>query len=116
MSDAIDHMDGGILFIGWIVGVVMGFAIAALEQNIAIAAKMYECRDTARRLLRDLFEESMADRARIIGYIMHRDKCNEIVAGATAIKENSAGGMDSVLWMACVVEMVEPSNAANRRG
>lgn len=85
------------------------------EQHVAMAAKMYECRATARRLLGDKFHERMAERARLVRAIAKRDNCNDIVAGATVIKEANLQGMDALLMMAAVVEMTEPSNAENHR-
>ena len=81
------------------------------ENNIALAAKMYECRATARQLLGEKFSEKMAEFATVINEIAVRDKCNSIIAGATLIKERGATGMGLMLTMAAVVEMNEPSNA-----
>ena len=83
----------------------------ATEQHVAMAAKMYECRSAARRLLGDKFNQQMDERARVVRAVAKRDNCNEIVAGATVIKEAGLQGMDALLLMAAVVEMTEPSNA-----
>ena len=80
------------------------------EQNISTAAQMYECRVAARRLLGDKYQEHMDERARVVKAVAKRDKCNDIVAGATVIKEAGLEGMQALLLMAAVVEMVEPSN------
>lgn len=82
----------------------------ATEKHVAIAAQMYECRSTARRLLGDKFHARMAEYSDVVRAVAQRDKCNEIVAGATVIKEAGLTGMDSLLLMAAVVEMTEPSN------
>ena len=82
----------------------------ATEQHVALAAQMYECRAAARRLLGDKFRERMEERARIVRAVAKRDNCNDIVAGATIIKETGAQGMDALLMMAAIVEMTEPSN------
>jgi len=82
----------------------------ATEQHVAMAAKMYECRAAARRLLGDKFNQQMDERARVVRAVAKRDNCNEIVAGATVIKEAGLQGMDALLLMAAVVEMTEPSN------
>lgn len=82
----------------------------ATEQDVALAAQMYEFRSAARRLLGDKFQARMEERARVIRAVAKRDHCNDIVAGATVIKEAGLYGMDSLLLMAAVVEMTEPSN------
>jgi hypothetical protein len=82
----------------------------ATEQHVAMAAKMYECRATARRLLGDKYHQRMDEYARVVRAVAKRDNCNDIVAGATVIKEAGLQGMDSLLLMAAVVEMTEPSN------
>lgn len=82
----------------------------ATEQHVAMAAKMYECRATARRLLGDKFHQRMEEYASVVRAVAKRDNCNDIVAGATVIKEAGLQGMDSLLLMAAVVEMYEPSN------
>ena len=83
----------------------------ATEQHVAIAAQMYECRATARRLLGERFKPRMREWGNIVRAVAKRDGCNEIVAGATVIKEAGIFGMDSLMLMAAVVELVEPSNA-----
>lgn len=75
-----------------------------------MAAKMYECRATARRLLGDKYHQRMDEYASVVRAVAKRDNCNDIVAGATVIKEAGLQGMDSLLLMAAVVEMTEPSN------
>gem|GEM_PF-2833256 len=72
---------------------------------------MYECRATARRLLGERFKPRMREWGKIVQAVAKRDNCNEIVAGATVIKEAKLFGMDSLMLMAAVVELVEPSNA-----
>ena len=79
------------------------------EQPIKIAAKMYECHDAARLILDDKFKSRMQELGLVIKAVADRDKCNEIVAGATVIKDGELHGMMSLLIMAAVVEMVEPS-------
>ena len=81
------------------------------EKNVALAAQMYECRATARRLLGEKFQTRMAEYADVIRAVEARDNCNSIVAGATVIKSAGLQGMDALLLMAAVVEMTEPSNA-----
>jgi hypothetical protein len=77
-----------------------------------MAAKMYECRITARRLLGDKYRQSMEERARVVRAMASREKCNVVEAGAKVIKENGLHGMDALLLLAAVVEMIEPSDKA----
>lgn len=86
--------------------------MSATETHVTIAAQMYECRSTARRLLGDKFSPRMAEYADVIRAVAKRDNCNNIIAGATIIKDAPLHGMDALLLMAAVVEMTEPSNAA----
>lgn len=81
------------------------------EKHVALAAQMYECRTTARRLLGERFGPKMRELADVVRAVAKRDGCNDIVAGATIIKEARLLGMDSLMLMAAVVEMTEPSNA-----
>jgi indole-3-glycerol phosphate synthase len=83
----------------------------ATEQHVVIAEKMYECRAAARRLLGDKYHTRMEELARVVRAVAKRDNSNDIVAGATVIKEFGLQGMDALLLMAAVVEMTEPSNA-----
>lgn len=87
----------------------------ATEKLVGIAAQMYECRSTARRLLGDKFPVRMSEYADVIRAVAERDNCNDVVAGATVIKEAGLMGMDALLLMAAVVEMTEPSNAVAQR-
>ena len=80
------------------------------KQQVETTAKMYECRDVARTILGDRFKPSMAELEKAIRAVAKRDKCHNIVAGATVIKEARLEGMESLMLMAAIVEMVEPSN------
>lgn len=81
----------------------------ANEQHVEIAAKMYECRTAARSILGDKYQDKMRELAQVVMAVAERDQCNPIVAGATVIKTAGLEGMQSLMLMAAVVEMVEPS-------
>lgn len=83
----------------------------ATENVVTMAAQMYECRSAARRLLGENYMRHMLERARVVRAVARRDQCNDIVAGATVIKEAGLQGMGALLMLAAVVEMVEPSTA-----
>ncbi len=80
-------------------------------KHIALAARLYECRATARRLLGEKYHGRMDEYAIVVRSVAKRDNCNDIVAGATVIKEAQLHGIDALLLMAAVVEMTEPSGA-----
>lgn len=82
----------------------------ATEQHVEIAAKMYECRTAARSILGDKYQDKMCELAHVVRAVAKRDNCNDIVAGATVIKAAGLEGMQALMLMAAVVEMVEPSN------
>ena len=84
--------------------------MSTAEQHVAIAAQMYECRAAARRLLGAKYHERMRDYATVVRAVAERDNCNDIVAGATVIKEAKLQGMEALLLMAAIVEITEPSN------
>lgn len=83
----------------------------ATDQQVALVTKMYACRDAARTILGDRFKPRMAELEQIIRTVAKRDNCNDIVAGSTVIKEARLEGTGSLMLMAAIVEMVEPSNA-----
>lgn len=87
----------------------------ATEQHVQLAAKMYECRTAARSILGEKYQEKMREIAQVVSAVAKRDKCNAIVAGATVIKAENLGGMESLMLMAAVVEMVEPSITCGQR-
>ena len=81
------------------------------EQHVEIAAKMYEYRAAARTIFGDEYQAHMDDRAKVLSAVPMRDNCDAIVAGAKIIRECDLIGMDALLMMAAVVEMIEPYNA-----
>lgn len=78
------------------------------EQHFEIAAKMYECRTAARQILGDKYLDKMHELAQVVRAVAKRDKCDAIVAGATVIKAAELEGMQALLLMAAVVELLEP--------
>ena len=81
----------------------------ATEQQVQIAATLYEMRDKARRLLGDKYKPCMAELGRIL-----QDTARETGSGVleTAIdvcKRRNLVGMDVMLTMAAAVELTEPT-------
>lgn len=84
--------------------------MAATEKTVRMAAKLYEMRDLAKRLLGDRYSEEMGEIRKIIKGVQSGLKLNEPLVAATRIcTANSLGGVDAALIMAAAVEMVEPS-------
>ncbi len=83
--------------------------MSATEQHVRVAAQMYDCRDAARRLLGDKYHARMQAYGCVVRGVARRANCNDIVAGATVIKAAGLQGIDALLIMAAVVEMVEPT-------
>ena len=76
---------------------------------VQIAAKMYECRDTARRLLGNKYPDRMRELGQAIKALSKEKSCSNLEAGKR-IAESSGGGMVAILVMAATVEIIEPSN------
>lgn len=72
---------------------------------------MYECRTAARQILGEKYPDKMRELAEVVRAVATRDRCSDIVAGATVIKSAGLEGLQLLMIMAAVVEMVEPSNA-----
>jgi hypothetical protein len=80
------------------------------ESAIKVAAKLYECRDTARSLLGAHYAGDMAKWGRLIGALSKKRGCSELDAAKGLADE--AGGMGAVLILAAYVELSEPSQAS----
>lgn len=78
------------------------------EQAVKMAAKLYECRDTAKRLFGSEYQQRMEAYGQAVKSAANALNCSEIAA-ATKLA-NKAGGMSAICYLAAVVEMTEPSN------
>ena len=84
--------------------------MAAIEQQVRLAAKLYEMRDTVKRLLGDRYSAHMAEVRKMIEGGQERMKITEPLVMATKIcTANSLRGLDVAYIMTGAVEMVEPS-------
>lgn len=79
------------------------------EQAVKMAAKLYECRDTAKRLLGDGYQKRMTAYAQVVRSAANGMACSELSA-ATTLANKAGGGMAAIYYLAAVVEMTEPSN------
>ena len=79
----------------------------ATQQQVQMAAKLYECRDTAKRLFGDGYKARMDAYAKTIKSMTKTTDMNELQAAMHAAKQT--GGMAAVCYLAAFVEMTEPT-------
>jgi hypothetical protein len=77
---------------------------------VQIAAKLYECRDAARTILGDKYQERMREYGDSIRSVAAAKECSELEAGKM-LADAGGGGVATVLMLAATVEIIEPSNA-----
>jgi hypothetical protein len=79
--------------------------------KIQMAAKLYECRDTAKKFYGKEYKERIEEYKLIILKVMEKTNSEEIPAlikiSKTSAYQNS--GITQMLFMAAVVEIIEPS-------
>lgn len=85
-----------------------------MEDEIKLAAKMYECRDVSKRLLGSKYHERMIEYGSMVKNFAAAKKCGHLKA-ATMLADGAGGGMAAIFIMASFVEMTEPSNVAHHR-
>lgn len=83
-----------------------------MEKEIKIAAKLYECRDTAKRFFREEYAEKLKPYIAIIKAVMKANELDELqailkISQTESYQEN---GMAQMMFMAAVVEIMEPSD------
>lgn len=76
--------------------------------TVQMAAKLYECRDTAKRLLGTKYGERMRGWGEVVTACATQEKCDTMAAGIRMAR--MVDGMDAVMILAATVELVEPSN------
>jgi hypothetical protein len=82
--------------------------ITATEQQVRIAARLYESRDAAKLMLGERYRERMAEYGEVLKAICKRDSVDEIGALNKALRlvDNP---YTQIQLMAAAVELVEPS-------
>lgn len=83
-----------------------------MEQEIKIAAKLYECRDTAKRFFKSEFQERIRFYKRVIEAEQMKSG-TEILQAVTSLCEMKGvkdDGMAIMMFMAAAVELMEPSS------
>ena len=83
-----------------------------MQNIVQLAAKLYDCRDTAKSVLGDKYLDRMKAYGQVVKSTANAMNCGEIKA-AIALADK-AGGMAAIFYIASVVEMTEPSNVELR--
>lgn len=82
-----------------------------MEDRIKLAAKLYNCRDAAKRFYKDKYDEKLKPYKNIIE--AHKKKFNlEILPSVLELcsfENVRDNGMATMLFMAAAVELIEPS-------
>lgn len=81
----------------------------ANEKQVKMAARLYEMRDTARRLLGANYKPHMDELGRILTMTAERDRKDPLAVAIEVCKKRDLIGMDLIMVMAAAVELVEPS-------
>ena len=79
--------------------------------KVQIAANLYECRDTAKRFFREEYRSKLEPYKLIIQAVMKANNVDEMSALLLISKTETyqEEPMRQILFMAAVVELVEPS-------
>ena len=85
------------------------------EQAVKMAARLYECRDTAKRVFGESYHKRMEAYGQVVKSAANALRCSDIAA-ATTLANKAGGGMAAICYLAAVVEMTEPSNARVQAG
>lgn len=81
----------------------------ATEQQIKMAAQLYDMRDKAKRLLGERYKPHMAELGKILKMTADRDGKSVLAVATEVAKKRELIGMDLMLVMAAAVELAEPS-------
>jgi hypothetical protein len=80
----------------------------ATESHVRLAARLYEMRDAAKRLLGDRYAQHMADIRAMLETAQSRLQLQDPLTAATRIcVANELGGLDVVYIMSGACEMIE---------
>ena len=80
--------------------------------QVQMAVKLYECRDTAKRFFREEYAEKLKPYTQLIQAVMKANKL-DVIPALLKISETETyndNGMTQMLFMAATVELIEPSN------
>lgn len=79
--------------------------------QVQMAAKLYECRDTAKRFFKEEYKTRLEPYTHIVKQVMKANNIEEIPALLKISKTETyqENGMAQMMFMAAVVELIEPS-------
>ena len=79
--------------------------------QVQMAAKLYECRDTAKSFFGDKYPEKLKPFTELIKAVMKANKMDELHAllKLAETKTYQDNGMNQMMFMAATVELIEPS-------
>ncbi len=84
-----------------------------MEKSISLAAKLYNCRDTAKKLYGDEYKSKMLEWQHFIKDARSKHKLKDDLAGAMKLIEDCVGidgsGSATMNILAAYVELIEPS-------
>ncbi len=84
-----------------------------MEDQIKLAAKLYKCRDTAKKLYGDHYQEKIEGYKRFIKAVMIKHNyTHELTAAMRLIedcKDMDGAGMATMNILAAAIELIEPS-------
>lgn len=79
------------------------------ENQVKIAAQLYEMRDWARQLLGDKYKAHMGELGKILRMTSERDKKAVLAVAVDVCKKRELIGIDRMMIMAAAVELTEAS-------
>lgn len=83
-----------------------------IATQVNIAAKLYEARDTLRRLLGESYRNRIDETMQAVRVIAAANHCDELRAGMLILQQMQAdgcGGMEQLYVLAATAELIEPS-------
>lgn len=83
--------------------------MTSTQQQVQMAAKLYELRDRAKTLLGDKYKPHMADLGKILKATAERDGKDVLSVATEVCKKRRLIGMDLMMVMAAAVELTEPT-------
>lgn len=81
----------------------------ATQKQVQMAAKLYEMRDTAKRLLGDVYKARMAEMGKLLTDAAAHAQIEPMAAAIRLCKSPNLSGTDVLMVMAAAVELAEPS-------
>ena len=82
-----------------------------MERKVKMAAKLYEMRDMAKRLLGEKYAGHMAMNGKILQDTATRDKKTPLEVAIAVCKKPGITAIETIFIMSAAVEIAEPSNA-----